>query len=118
MQFIGSIYRRPAPGQPVVSVAATENNATLRLGDGNLSDPIVQSATLEATNRVRVLQPTVRGLQVTIDPGTGFFRGSFVHPTTRTRTALGGVIFQKQNFGVGFFLGADRAGYTNLEPVP
>jgi hypothetical protein len=49
---------------------------------------------------------------------TGLFTGKFKHPVTGATVPFRGAFLQKQNFGAGWFLGADQSGFVNFEPAP
>ena len=114
---IGSRYTAPATNQPVVPVAPGANNAALALGDGGLATPVVQPATLSASNTITISAPAVSGLSARINPLRGNFSGKFKHPQTGTVTTIRGVILQKQGAGFGFFAGGTDAGYATLAPA-
>ena len=88
----------------------TENNAALALGDGELTAPIEQPATLAMDNTVTL----PAGFTVTLKPGTGRFKGKFLHPLTGEPATFRGVILQKQNAGFGFFLSTAASGYATF----
>jgi hypothetical protein len=115
--MIGSRYSAPAQGAPVVQVPQTQNNATLFVGDATINPPVAQPATLSDGNRVLLPQPLLDGLAVTINTDTGRFSGSFVHPISGKPSRFRGIIFQKQNAGFGFFLGAGNSGFTSFIPA-
>ena len=115
--ILGSRYVAPVAGQTVVAVADGLNNSELQLGAGDLEPAVVQAATLTPKNLVTVTAPVLKLLKITITPSTGRFSGSFTHPLTKTTSTIGGVIFQKQNAGFGFFLGKDESGYTSFAPA-
>lgn len=114
---VGSAYRTPAPGVPVLAVPVAANNTELALGDGELSAQIVQPATLGEDNRVAITAPVLAGVAVTVKPNSGRFTGQFLHPVTGAATKLRGVILQKQNTGFGFFPGAATSGYATFAPA-
>jgi hypothetical protein len=107
---IGSLYDSHGP---LLSVPAGTDNSTLALGDGNLSNPVSQTGTLDA-NHVSFSNPALKGLTVNLNPVTGHFSGSFVHPATGALSPIHGVIFQKQNAAFGYFLGENTSGYASL----
>lgn len=114
---LGSLYTAPAPGVAVLAVPALVNNTTLALGDGGLLNQLVQPTTLAQDNSVAVGSPVVSGVSVEVKTKSGRFKGKFVHPSTNATTKFGGVIFQKQNAGFGFFLGTSESGYTTFAPA-
>ena len=109
---IGARYTEPAPGTPILTVPPTENNAALALGDGELTAPIEQPATLAMDNTVTL----PAGFTVTLKPATGRFKGRFLHPLTGEPATFRGVILQKQNAGFGFFLSTAASGYATFSP--
>jgi hypothetical protein len=115
--MIGSRYSAPVQGAPVVQVPQTHNNATLFVGDPTINPPVAQPATLADDNRVLLPQPLLNDLAVTINTTNGRFSGSFVHPISGKPSRLRGIIFQKQNAGFGFFLGAGNSGFTSFIPA-
>ncbi len=117
LPVIGSRYVRPEPGAPVFSAAAGQESGALTLTDGNLLAPIVQPVTLDSANRLIPTRQALDSLRAVIDPATGLFWGSFVHPVTQAVSPFRGVIFQKQNAGFGYFLGSDESGHTSLAPL-
>ncbi len=114
---VGSRYIAPLAGQTVVVVAEGLNNSELQFGEGDLEPAVMQPATLTPKNTVAVVAPVLKLLKVTITPSTGRFSGSFTHPLTKTTSTIGGIIFQRQNAGFGFFLGKDESGYMSLAPA-
>lgn len=114
---VGARYSAPKHGEPVVRVAASRNNARLELGEGGLSDPISEDATLGADNSFVVSAPTLSGLSLALQRATGQFRGRFIHPSTGAPTTFRGVVVQKENAGFGFFVAGGSSGYATLEPA-
>jgi hypothetical protein len=49
-------------------------------------------------------------LTLSISKATGLFRGSVKAPGATRSTPFKGVLFQKADFGAGFFLGTDQSG--------
>jgi hypothetical protein len=117
LPVVGSRYIQPQAGQPVFRVTPSAQNSALTLTDGNLPAPIVQRVTLDQSNRLTASRQPLASLSATIDPVTGLFSGTFTHPVTKVRSAFRGVIFQKQNAGFGYFLGANASGTAVLAPA-
>lgn len=117
LPLVGSLFVRPAAGTPVFSVPSGADNSQLILGDGNLSAPVMQPATLTGANQLMVSSTQLSGLNATIYPTAGVFRGTFVHPVSHAVSVFRGVIFQKQDSAYGFFLGPNSSGYTSLSPA-
>jgi hypothetical protein len=114
--LLGSVYVPPAAGSRLLNVASLTDNAALSLAGGNLPNPgiVDQTVTIDATNHVSLVSPALPGLKVIVSPSTGVFLASFIHPMTAKLTWARGVIFQRQNAGLGYFLGADDSGSAGL----
>jgi Divergent InlB B-repeat domain/Cysteine-rich secretory protein family/Bacterial Ig domain len=107
---VGSLYNAHGP---VLTVTTETDNSQLQLGAGNLETQVVQTGTLDA-DHVSFTNPALKGLNVKLNPLTGHFAGSFVHPVTGALSPIHGVIFQKQNAAFGYFLGENTSGYASL----
>lgn len=116
--LLGSFYQPPAAGERVLEVAAAPDNGALALTGGNLPMPgnVDQTVTIDATNHVSLANPALPGLRVLVSPTTGVFLASFTHPSTGKIAWARGVIFQRQNAGLGYFLGSDASGSAELGP--
>lgn len=122
LNVIGSFYTPPPkkgsvlPGFPVVG-GTTEG--TLELSD--TSGPILSgSAQLSTKNKLDITNPPDK-LTISITPSTGVFTGSFLYPVAGKRPdriKFGGVLFQDQIMGGGFFLGPNGSGTVSLAPPP
>jgi hypothetical protein len=75
-----------------------------------------ESVTLNSGNALTLTPPIQDKLTITLTPSTGVFKGTFVYPGQKTPTAFGGVLFQDQVIGEGFFLGPNGSGTVNLSP--
>jgi hypothetical protein len=98
-------------------VVSAQDNARLILGDGGLSAPVSQAATLNADNSVVISAPALERLSVHVNAANGRFTGPFIHPRTGVVTRFRGVILQKQNAGFGFFAGSSGGGYATFAPA-
>jgi uncharacterized protein YkwD len=114
--LLGSTYVPPVAGSRLLNAAAASDNAALSLVGGNLPSPgtVDQTVTIDSTNHVSLANPALPGLKVFVSPTTGVFLASFIHPVTAKITWARGVVFQRQNAGLGFFLGADDSGAAGL----
>jgi formylglycine-generating enzyme len=113
LSVIGSRYALER-GQKILSGF---NGGTLQISDqfeANVSKAVV----LTAGNQVKIMPPLIRDLAMEINLGTGVFHGTFVYPATPSRpptlTGFGGVLFQDQSFGEGYFLGPGGSGVVSL----
>lgn len=112
----GSLYARPAPGEPCVELSPVTNAGELTLDGGDIEAALQQRLLVDGQNRVALTGPANAGLRVALDPLTGRISGSYVHPTAGRRP-LRGVVVQKQNGAWGYFLGAEVSGNTELLPA-
>lgn len=58
------------------------------------------------------------GIKVSISSATGLLTGEFVHPTTKRRVQVRGVLLFGENSAGGFFLGPDSSGSFGLLITP
>ncbi len=116
--LLGSFYVAPAAGVRILDVAPAADNGALALAGGNLPSPgsVDQTVTIDAANHVSLANPALPGLRVIVSPSTGVFIATFIHPMTGKAALVRGIIFQRQNAGLGFFLGTDDSGSAALEP--
>lgn len=106
LETLGSRYVAPASGTRVLALT----NTVMVLEGGNLSAPLTSGVVLSDLNKVTVDMPNPQKLSLTPTPGSGSFKGSFIHPQTGKSTTLNGVLLQKQNLGAGFFPGTNQSG--------
>ncbi|MEO7676598.1 MAG: hypothetical protein ABIV39_07555, partial [Verrucomicrobiota bacterium] len=105
---IGSHYSPPAKG----GRSLAGSSAVVILGGGNLSASTTNNASLE---NGRIVTDGTNRLTISINPANGVFNGSFVHPETKDKTLVKGVVLQQQNSARGFFLGTNQSGSVLLE---
>jgi len=104
------------------SPAAAKDASLLRsgyialAGDGFRDKTFVNSFARDG-DRLKFAQTTPLKCRVSFDASTGLISGSFVHPLTGRASAIRGVILQKQNSALGFFLGPNRVGPVNIAPA-
>lgn len=118
--FRGSAYN---PGLPTdasrfftgLSATGIAGNVSVTLSAGNLAADIVAPANLFSTGKLIPLA-SPENVKSKLTPATGLFNGSFTVPGSKTRRTFFGAVFQKQNVGVGFFLGDDESGQVVLAP--
>ena len=114
----GSHYSSPPPGARVLILRDIEANANMTFRAGNLSNEIARSLTFTGAPRVSISQPPTDRLVLSVAPANGLFTGQFFHPDLNRLTSFRGAILQKQNIGVGYFLGSTESGSVELRPVP
>ena len=117
-QILGSRYVYT----PGVAVLAVGNTASAELSQGNLSASIDQSFSLSSSNKLVAISPP-NPFTLKITPKTGLVSGSFNGSFTSTfglrKTAIRGVVFQKQTIAAGYFLGVTEGGsFTLGAPIP
>jgi hypothetical protein len=104
-RVIGSVYHE-SNAVPVLAL----DTAALTLSQGNLPSVISNGIVLGKGNKIT---STNRTLKVTVTAATGLFQGSvsntFAAKNLRTLN-FRGAFLQKQNAGVGFFLGTNQSG--------
>jgi hypothetical protein len=101
LALAGSLYLAPPPGQAALDITS----GLFELSGGGLENPIQESVTLLPNNTVTVDNSAGQHLQITINPATGMFSGSFIHPLTNKTISFGGLLFQRVPQAGGFFLG-------------
>lgn len=94
----------------------TEGNAQLRIGPDQ-GEPLWRHAlNVDATSKVWIQAPNA--LRLTVDPKTGFWRGTYLNPAIRKWVPFRGVIQQEARIGAGMELGMEGARAVRLEPTP
>jgi hypothetical protein len=106
----------PPKGQRVLDFPNTSPNAHLTTTGGNVAPPLDKPVTLTTANKIEVSAFQPERLKLSIKVPSGVIGGSFFD-SGKTRK-LQGVIFQKQNFGSGFFLGTSESGLFELIEGP
>ncbi len=119
--LLGSKFTGPQKGStasilPGLNPPSPAGNADLALSDGNLPAPIEIAVNVNAKNKAVLLAPPPALRAKLIIAPNGLIGGSFLHPTSGTRTVPRGVIFQKQERATGFFLGPVESGLFTLTP--
>jgi sugar lactone lactonase YvrE len=115
--LLGSKYLAPAAGQFMIDLTNTAGNAMLAFGGGNLGSMLSNSVTVASDNTVTILSGGVTSLTLKLAPKNGTFSGTFLHPLTNKKVKFQGVVLQLQDFGAGFFTGANETGYVTISPV-
>jgi hypothetical protein len=120
VDLLGSVYKVPTSSQsvlPGLGPMSDQGNALVELSGGGLPAPgILLPVHLTPTHTVRVVTPGPEALSLVIRRTTGLWSGSFVHPMTRRRVPVTGVIFQKTSTSAGFLLGPGESGPAFLTP--
>ena len=103
---LGSRYVAPATG----SAALAWSIGVAQLEHGNLSAAITNNVALSSANKFTVTSTNANSLALSLKVSSGMLSGSFLHPDTLKKSAIKGVILQKQQNGGGFFLGTNHSG--------
>ena len=102
-------YIAPSVGQNAV----TWTNAEVVLVGGKLPGSLTSRVVLEH-NALRVTGGSISNLNLTINPSSGLFSGSFVHPVSKQVTPFRGLVEQvlppPESVNGGWFLGPDASG--------
>ena len=102
----GSRYAAPIPGARVISVT----NGVVLLAGGNLGAVTTNAVILDELNKIAVDPGSTNKLALKVATSSGLISGSFTHPQTLKKSTLKGVLLQRQNLGIGFFLGTNQSG--------
>jgi len=104
----GSFYKAPPSYHPFGS-------STVIFDGAGLSSPITNTVTWGFDNKV-----TSQGgpaLKLTLNAATGLFQGTVAVGSGKGATVpFQGVLFEKSNIGLGFFLGSDQSGTVSFAP--
>ena len=109
----GAKFLSPFAGGPPVS-----GSGTLTLGGGNLASDIVESVAIDTNGNLAVTSTNSAALNLTVDPATGQFSGSFLDAAIGKTIQLTGLLIRTNNFGAGFFLETNRSGFVTIQLVP
>jgi hypothetical protein len=127
-----SKYLRPVEGSGtnVLQIAGasspTVNNVLVSLADALMADPLESAASMNAASAISNFSSgpgSAENFKLVVNVATGTFAGSFSYPILNIpMTSFNGVIFQKQNFGSGYFLGGPagtrrQSGFVSIEPL-
>lgn len=109
---IGSRYVPPTRKQQVLAWS----EGLLGLQGGGLPELIVFNLQFKGRNDIILpeIKPDIISLKLT--PETGLLTGQFIHPDAEKPVTMEGVILQKQNHGIGFFLTPVTSGSIFIGP--
>jgi hypothetical protein len=111
--IIGSRYQSPTNNTDrLLDLGA----GAVQFTAGNLAESFEHSIELGDDNKVST--PGPNKLILTIVQPTGLFKGTVVAPGTSRSVPFKGALFQKGNYGGGFFLGTDQSGRVWLGDPP
>jgi hypothetical protein len=107
----GAPYRAPAPGSPAISL----KNGDATFADVNAAFSVTMPTRLAASNTFVFAQPGEALPALLVDPATGLVSGSFVHPDSKKRVQIRGIVNQLTNSALGVILG-DSVGGMSIQP--
>ena len=112
LNLAGARYREPTFGR----WALTDATGTLRLSQGGLNNPIIETVMVHPLSAVVVQGANLEKLKLTLNLQNGLFRGSFIHPSTNKMLHFGGVVVQNRvNYqDGGYILGPGGVFYPAL----
>jgi hypothetical protein len=64
-----------------------------------------------------IVEKSANALKLSLSASSGLFKGTIKDANGRA-VPFEGVLFEKNNIGVGFFLGADQSGAVTFAPNP
>jgi hypothetical protein len=108
---VGSQYFVPTQGSTVLNLG----NANLYASDAGLDQPVDNPVTLNSNNKIFNQSGSKMGMSFSV--GTGTFSGFIFDPATSHSMSFRGVVLQRQNVAVGFFLNptVDQSGPVVLQ---
>jgi hypothetical protein len=107
LNVIGSPYKAPpAAFHPF-------GNSTVVFSGGGLSAPVTNSVTWGANNKIS----SSASLKLSVNSPSGLIQGTMIiGPGKAGMVPFQGVLFEKDNVGLGFFLGAGQSGSMTFAP--
>lgn len=107
----GSLYSAPPLGFRAFG------NSKIILSGGGLSAPITNSVTWGSNNKI-LAEKSSAPMKLKLSSATGLFKGMVTDPATGNHVSFQGVLFEKNNVGLGFFLGGNESGAVSFAPNP
>ena len=109
----GAPYKAPAIGTSAIVLPLGMATFT----DANPSDTLTMSVRLNSKNAFVFPAPGNALPVLSVDPLTGFFHGSYIHPATHKNTIIRGVVNQLTNSAGGVISGKTPGGITIFRMV-
>jgi hypothetical protein len=108
VNVLGSLYKAPP-------YYRTFGKSKVILSGGGLDAPITNSVSWGFDNKVSNLSGNA--LKLSVNPATGLFQGTVAAGSGKGATVqFQGVLFEKNNVGLGYFLGTDQSGTVSFAP--
>ena len=83
---------------------------------GGLAAPITNSVMWGLDNKI--INQSKNKLSLSLTSASGLFKGTVVDPATGHNVPFQGVLFEKNNVGLGFFPGGNQSGGVSFAPNP
>jgi hypothetical protein len=109
---VAAIGSRYVPGNPALDIPG----GIVAFQGGNVDPAFTNSVALNPNNTVANFSPNQLSLKITAS--SGLFKGTVADPVNGRTIPFRGVVLQKSNQGLGFFLDAPRSGEVVLEAAP
>jgi hypothetical protein len=106
LDVVASTYIAPGLGVPILAAAVT----SFVISGGDVSVPLTNAITLNASNQITVAPPNALQLNATVSTNNGAITGTFINPTTGATNSFKGAVVQSDNFAAGQFSSATNAG--------
>jgi hypothetical protein len=103
--LVGSLYRPPTNRTDRL---LSFNSGSVAFTAGNLAAAFTNAVSYSDDNKV--LNLATNKMTLTVSLPTGLFSGSVTAPGATRSTPFKGALFQKADFGAGFFLGTNQSG--------
>jgi hypothetical protein len=92
-------------------------NSKVVLNGGDLSAPITNAVSWGSDNKI-VSEKSSSPVKLSLTAASGLFKGTVTDPTTGRPVSFQGVIFERYNVGLGYFLGGSQSGAVSFAPNP
>jgi hypothetical protein len=100
----------------VLNIDPNDGNVSIAIGGADASGETDFTGTLDGLNRfVSDDVGSQLRFRMVLSNANGFMSGSFIDPDTGRPAVFLGVVFQKQNIAVGYWLGSSLSGYTVVQ---
>ena len=106
----GSLYQAPP------SFRAFGNSKVI-LNGGGLTAPLTNGVTWGVDNKI-LSDKNTTSLKLSLTTASGLFKGTVTDPASGHVVSFQGVLFEKNNVGLGFFLGPNQSGAVSFVPNP
>lgn len=106
----GSLYKAAPLGYRAFG------DSKIVLNGGGLAAPITNSVTWGIDNKIVSLK--TNPVKFSLNSSSGLFKGSMKDPASGNTVSFQGVLFEKNNVGLGFFLGGSQSGTVSFAPNP